>query len=99
MTGPRVPKLVKGKGEGEDVGDRVAAYLRALEVGKAKYAEADALLEVLVKEMRVGVPVSLNGAHGGGGRFVAILVDQYATRTVVWRPVGVRRFRIEVKPR
>jgi len=67
----------------------VARHLRSLELGKKRYKQSDAALELLVKELRLGEIITLSN----GRKFR--LVDRYATKTTVFQPCGVRRYQFE----
>jgi hypothetical protein len=60
--------------------------LRSLELGKKRYKQSDACLEVLARELKPGEVVTLRN----GRKFE--LIDRYAVKTVVFQPCGVRRF-------
>ncbi len=65
--------------------------LRARDAGKEAYGRADQLLEELLQHAQPGDQISI-----GGGQVVE-LVDQFADRSVVWKPAGVRRFDVKVR--
>lgn len=70
---------------------KAQAYFLCRDRGKDFYAQADAILDQLASELEHGEEIDL-----GKGR-VAVLVDQFADRSVVFRPCGVRRFELKVK--
>jgi hypothetical protein len=71
----------------------VMRYLKGLEVGKQGYAEADQALEELAAGELLGSEIKL--ADGRTAR----LVDQFETKTKIWKPCAVSRFKIEVQPK
>ena len=64
-------------------------YLRSLELGKRRYKQADAALELLLGEMKPGDVVELKN----GKKFK--LSDRYEKKIVVFQPCGVRRYEFE----
>lgn len=64
-------------------------HIRSLELGKRAYKRSDASLEAILKVMKPGDVVTLKG----GKKFE--LVDEFATRTTVFKPCGVRRYKLE----
>lgn len=78
------------KAKPDDLASLVRKHLRALELGKKHYKRADAILEQLTKETEPDVPIVL--AEGK----TAYLRDQYKTKLTVFKPVGVRRYEVEV---
>lgn len=83
--------MPKAKAKQADLSSKVLAYLRAKEAGKRAYARADRLLDEISLEVVPGVKVALNDS----GRH-ALLVDQFADKSIVWKPCGVRRFDLKV---
>jgi hypothetical protein len=71
--------------------EKMLEYLAAKEAGKAAYGRADELLEEISSEVDLNEEVKLDNS----GR-VGVLVDQFADRTVVFKPCGVRRFDLKV---
>jgi hypothetical protein len=72
-----------------DTATLAGKYTRALAVGKAGYRRADAALNALTELMKPGDIVVLRG----GKKFK--LVDQFSAASVVYKPVGVHRFKLE----
>jgi hypothetical protein len=83
-----MPKLKK---QTEPLAARVTKCLRARELGRRQYAKADRLLDSVAAEMKPGDEVEI----GAGGK-KAILVDEFAEKTVVFRPSGFRRYSLKV---
>lgn len=79
------------KGKKSDLADLVRSCLRARESGKRAYARADRLLDELASSVEIGEPIVLNES---GKK--AILKDQFADKSIVWKPCGVRRFELEI---
>jgi hypothetical protein len=63
--------------------------LAARDRGKAAYAEADTHLDALIEAVKVGERIDL------GNNEYAEIVDAFASKNVVWKPAGVRRFDIK----
>jgi hypothetical protein len=70
--------------------DKVKRCLRAKELGKKYYGIADALLDELSAEVEVGGEIKLSA------RKKVVLEDQYQTKTIVWKPCGIRRYELKV---
>ncbi len=64
--------------------------LAAKDMGKSAYAEADRLLEEILKKMVPGDIVEL------GDGAVASLVDNFAVKNKSWKPCGINRFEVKV---
>jgi hypothetical protein len=71
--------------------DRIKQCIRARAIGRQYYKRADRLLEEIAKEMKPGEPIALSE------RQRAILVDLFATKFVVFKPLGFRRFELEIE--
>lgn len=80
------------KREEKRVARKMLKLLAAKDEGKRAYAQADALLDQLAKEVPLNHVVRLDES----GR-VAKLIDQFAEKTIVWKPTGVRRFDLKVE--
>lgn len=64
--------------------------LEAKDTGKAKYAEADRLLEELVQQLKLNESIDL----GNGEQ--AQLVDNFAQKNKHWKPCGINRYDVKV---
>jgi hypothetical protein len=84
----KVKKPMKTKQQ--KLGLRINEMLRARNAGKVGYAEADRLLEELVKEWPSDNQVDLGDGN------IAILVDNFARGNKVWKPCGISRYDIKV---
>jgi hypothetical protein len=73
-----------------DTSELIAKHVHSLELGKRNYKKADAALEAIVATMKAGEIVTA----ANGKKYE--LVDEFAAKPVVFRPVGVRRFRLEL---
>lgn len=77
----------------------VARAIRAREVGKMQYARADRLVAAAREQLEVGEVVELTEEIARKYRIkqgtTFRLVDNYANKDVVFRPVGVRRYELE----
>jgi hypothetical protein len=83
-------KAKKAKKPPEPLEQRIVKAMRARELGRRKYAQADRLVSSCRAEMTVGEPIELpNGKK-------AVLKDNFADRDVVFRPLGVRRYELEI---
>jgi hypothetical protein len=80
------------KREEKRIARKMLKLLAAKDAGKQAYAEADKLLDELANEVALDLAVKLDDS----GR-VAKLVDQFAVKTIVWKPCGVRRFDVKVE--
>lgn len=74
-----------------DLSVMATALLRARDAGKEAYARADELLDQLIHLGGPGAKIPI-----AGGQLVEI-VDNFADRSVVWKPAGVRRFDLKVR--
>ncbi len=72
-----------------DIAVLVGKHVRSLELGKRAYKRSDASLEAILKVMKPGDVVTLKG----GRRYE--LVDEFAEKLTVFKPCGVRRFKLE----
>jgi len=70
---------------------KVQQYFDAKEAGRRAYAQADRLLDEVAGEIRAGRDIQLFDADGNPGE-KARLVDQFAEKSIVWKPCGVRRY-------
>jgi hypothetical protein len=74
-----------------DLADKIKRCVRARELGKKHYTKHRDLLEQIANEIEPGGEVQL----GDGTK--ATLVDQFAQKMTVFRPLGVTRYEIEVE--
>jgi hypothetical protein len=74
-----------------DLADKIKRCVRARELGKKHYIKHRDLLEQIANEIEPGREVEL----GDGTK--ATLVDQFAQKMTVFRPLGVSRYEIEVE--
>jgi hypothetical protein len=74
-----------------DLAHKIKRCVRARELGKKHYTKHRDLLEQIAKEIEPGREVQL----GDGTK--ATLVDQFAQKMTVFRPLGVTRYEIEVE--
>ena len=72
--------------------EKIRQILKAKAIGRQYYARADRLLDALAAVLPVGVPVPLDTK----GK-TATLVDPFGKKFVAFRPLGFRRFELEVK--
>ena len=72
-----------------DLPTLVGKHVRSLELGKRAYKRSDASLDAILKAMKPGDVVTLKG----GKKFQ--LVDEFATKTILFKPCGVRRYKLE----
>jgi hypothetical protein len=70
--------------------DKVKRCLRAKELGKKHYGIADALLDEISAEVEAGSEIKLSEHRK------VVLEDQYATKTIAWKPCGIRRYELKV---
>jgi hypothetical protein len=75
-----------------DLPAKVKAYFRAKAIGKKCYARADRLLEEISRELPPGGSVLLNES---GKK--AVLKDPFAGKFVAFRPLGFRRYELEIE--
>ena len=71
--------------------DKMTCCVRARELGKKHYTRHRDLLEQIAHEIKPGSEVPL----GDGTK--PTLVDQFAEKMTVFRPLGVSRYEIEVE--
>lgn len=72
-----------------DTAALIAKYAKSLAAGKKAYKHADACLDSIVSVMKPGdVAAATNGR-----KFQ--LIDEFAQKTVVFKPCGVRRYKLE----
>ena len=69
-----------------DLADKIKRCVRARELGKKHYTKHRDLLEQIAHEIKPGREVML----GDGTK--ATLIDQFAEKTTVFRPLGVSRY-------
>jgi hypothetical protein len=74
----------------ESVADKVKRCLRAKELGQKNYKKADALLDEISLEVEPGEEVILSPTRK------VVLHDQFADKSIVWKPCGVRRYELKV---
>jgi hypothetical protein len=74
-----------------DLTDKIKRCVRARELGKKHYTKHRDLLEQIAREIKPGHEVPL----GDGTK--ATLIDQFAQKMTVFRPLGVSRYDIEVE--
>lgn len=77
------------------LGRKAWKCLQVKEAGKASYAEADALLDEICATVKPGEEIELFDRKGNPAGKVK-LVDQFAEKTIVWKPCGVRRYELKV---
>lgn len=75
----------------DDLAKKARKALRERELGARHYEKSDFLLEELSKEVEPGQPIPL-----GDGK-EAVLVDQFAGKTIVWNPCAARRYKLETR--
>ena len=68
---------------------KAQSYFLLRDRGKDFYQDADAVLDQLAGALEPGAEIDL-----GGGK-VAVLVDAFAEKNVVFRPCGVRRYELK----
>ena len=64
---------------------RAKRILAARERGRAEFERSDLILNRMVRDFEIGTSAKV-------GKQIVALVDQFALKSVVYRPVGVRRF-------
>ncbi len=69
---------------------KLRAYLKAKAAGRQGYEQADKLLEQLIQSAPLDTPLRIER-----GKY-ARLVDRFQQRTLVFQPVGVRRYEVMV---
>ena len=74
-----------------DLADLARRQQRALALGKRHYGRADQLMDAIMLEAHPGDRIPL-----GEGNKVALVVDNFAQKTTVFKPCGVRRFELKV---
>jgi hypothetical protein len=74
-----------------DVADKIKRCVRARELGKKHYTKHRNLLAQIANEIESGREVQL----GDGTK--ATLIDQFADKMTVFRPLGVSRYEIELE--
>jgi hypothetical protein len=72
-----------------DTPELIAKHVRSLDLGKRNYKKADAALEAILATMKAGDVVT-----AANGRKYE-LVDEFAVKMTVFKPCGVRRYRLE----
>jgi hypothetical protein len=75
----------------ENLAEKVRQFFRSRAIGKKCYARSDRLLAEIAKELQPGEAVMLNDR---GKK--AVLVDPFATKFVAFRPLGFRRYDLEI---
>jgi len=70
--------------------ERVLKCLRSREAGRSQYARADRLLDTIAQEMNAGDEIALPKGKK------AVLVDLFAEKTVVYKPLGFRRYELKI---
>jgi hypothetical protein len=72
-----------------DTAELISKHVRSLDLGKKNYKKADAALEAIISTMKPGdVAVAANGRKYE-------LVDEFAERMTVFKPCGIRRYKLE----
>jgi len=69
---------------------QILKYLSALDRGKEGYKEADAVLDLILADVKPGARIDL-----GGGQ-TAEIVDNFAGKNKHFKPCGVSRFEVKV---
>ena len=70
--------------------EKIKRCLRAKELGKKNYHRAGTLLDEIALELKPGDQVELSEKRK------VVLEDQFLTKSIVWKPCGVRRYELKV---
>ncbi len=73
-----------------ELADKLRRCLKAKELGKKYYGIANALLDEISAEVKVGEAVTVSKTRK------VVLEDQYQGKSIVWKPCGVRRYELKV---
>jgi len=79
----------------KELGQKARKYFEAKEAGKTAYDEADQALQEISQELAPGDKIQLFD-EAGKPAGEAELVDQFAKKSIVWKPCGVRRFDLKM---